>query len=248
MTALYVRNLFVRSSGEKMILKNVSLELYSGERVLLLGPNGSGKSSLIQTIMGNPKYEVVSGEIYLNSERITDLPTEDRVSRGLGVIFQMSPVIRGISLRDLLVKVSKRSGVSLEDVRAVADELNATHLLDRSLNQGFSGGEMKKAELLLLFAQNPKIALIDEIDSGVDVDSLNSVGKVFQRLFSDENRTLLIVTHTGHIARYVGVNTAYVMINGRIVCKGDPKRILETIFKEGFNKCLECVGVGDEAR
>ncbi len=248
MTALYVRNLFVRSSGEKMILKNVSLELYSGERVLLLGPNGSGKSSLIQTIMGNPKYEVVSGEIYLNSERITDLPTEDRVSRGLGVIFQMSPVIRGISLRDLLVKVSKRSGVSLEDVRAVADELNATHLLDRSLNQGFSGGEMKKAELLLLFAQNPKIALIDEIDSGVDVDSLNSVGKVFQRLFSDENRTLLIVTHTGHIARYVGVNTAYVMINGRIVCKGYPKRILETIFKEGFNKCLECVGVGDEAR
>ncbi len=246
MTSLSVRKLFVRSGG-KIILKGINLELEGGERILLLGPNGSGKSSLIQTIMGNPRYEIVSGEIYLDSERITELPTEDRVSRGLGVVFQMPPVIRGISLMDLLAKISKRSGVSIEDVRVVADELNATHLLDRSLNQGFSGGEMKKAELLLLYAQNPRIALIDEIDSGVDVDSLNSVGKVLQSMFSDEDRTLLLVTHTGHIAKYVSVNTAYVMINGRIACRGEPSKILETIFREGFNKCLECVGVEDEA-
>jgi len=235
---LEIRDLRVEASG-RIVLNGVNLTIGDGEKVLLLGPNGSGKSSLMQTIMGNPSYKVTSGSIIFDGRDITGMSPEERARIGIGIVFQIPPKVRGVRLMDLVQRVAKMSGVDIAEIRRRAEELRISHLLERDLSVGFSGGEMKKAELLIMLSQRPKLALIDEIDSGVDVESMEHVGSSLREVLSSDTSAVL-VTHTGYISRYVDADVAYVMLNGRIVCSGDPSSILDNIRREGFEACREC--------
>ncbi|MGB9631268.1 MAG: ABC transporter ATP-binding protein [Candidatus Methanodesulfokora sp.] len=235
---LEIRDLTVEASG-RIILDSVKLTVRDGEKVLLLGPNGSGKSSLMQTIMGNPSYKILSGSIMFNGRDITGLSPEERARIGIGLIFQIPPKVKGVRLMDLIERIAKMRGIDLDEIRRKAEELRISHLLERDLNVGFSGGEMKKAELLIMLSQRPKLALIDEIDSGVDVESMEHVGSSLNGILSSDT-SAIVVTHTGYISKYINADIAYVMLNGRIVCSGDPNSILDNIRREGFEACMSC--------
>ncbi len=246
---LRVENLRVEVEGRE-VLKGVDLELGASEVALLLGPNGSGKSSLIQTLLGNPRYVVRSGRILLDGRDITDLPANERASLGLGAVFQMPSRLRGIRLRDLLKRLAERSGTDYQRLVRMAEDMGAAHLLDRDLHAGFSGGEVKRAEVLLLAAQRPKVALLDEPDSGVDLDSLPVLGRSIMSVVSEdgdraqERRSALVVTHTGHIAKYLQASRAFIMVDGVIKCYGDAQAILRDIERYGFDGCINCIFTG----
>ncbi|HIQ03323.1 MAG TPA: ABC transporter ATP-binding protein [Desulfurococcales archaeon] len=244
MYALEVVDLTVSVSG-KRILKNVSLNIKCGEVVLLLGPNGSGKSTLVQTIIGNPKYRVESGKIIFYGEDITKLPMEARVLKGISLAYQIPPKIRGVKVRDLIVHMLRKRGKTkniVSELEEYASLLKVQHLLDREINVGFSGGEMKRVELLLTLMQKPKLALLDEVDSGVDVENIALMGKVINEHLVGSGASTLIITHTAQIAKYVKADKAYVMINGSIKCEGDAEKIVKTILQYGFEKCIKCLG------
>ncbi len=243
MALLRVMDLSVEVDGKK-VLKNVNLSIGVGERILLLGPNGSGKSSLIQTIIGNPKYKVVRGKIFFNNEDITALSPEKRVSKGISAAFQIPPKIKGVTFQELIKLVISKSGRGFEKLEEVINEMGVNHLLKRDLNVGFSGGEMKKAELFLLFVKKPKLALIDEPDSGVDVENISLIGKMLRKLLNLDGKrrknSAIVVTHTGYIADYIEANRAYVMLKGTVKCYGNPEIILKNIRKKGFEECVKC--------
>ncbi len=244
MYLLKVSNLKV-AVDEVPVIKNVNLKVKTGETALLMGPNGSGKTTLIQSILGNPKYRIISGKIFFEEEDITDLSMEERVSRGITVAFQIPPRIRGITLGELARNILERRGV--EDVEGelyrIASALNLVEMLNRELNVGFSGGEMKRAELLLLIAQKPRLALLDEIDSGVDVENIAIMGKALTKYLISPDTSVILITHTGYIAKYVKADVAYVMMNGEIKCRGKARKIVRTILESGFEMCTICEGV-----
>lgn len=246
---LKVENLTVRV-GNRDILKNVSLEVGESEVVALLGPNGSGKSTLLHAIMGKPSYEVVSGRILFDGFDITGLSPSERAKLGIGMVMQIPPALKGVKLRDLLRRLATIYGTDLEYLKRLAEELRASNLLDRELHKGFSGGETKRVELLLLAAQSPRLALLDEPDSGVDLESLPILGRVINEIIEASNsrarekRSAVIVTHVGKILNYVRLtNRAYIMLEGRVSCFGNPKDLIEDIEKHGFEGCLRCLKV-----
>jgi len=248
MVMLRVEGLSVRVK-EREILREVNLEVGEGEIIALLGPNGSGKSTLLHAIMGRPGYEV-SGRIIFNGLDITGMSASERAKLGIGFMMQIPPALKGVKLRDLIKKLSKIYGTDQDILRRISGELRIEGLLDRELHRGFSGGEMKKVELLLLAAQNPKLALLDEPDSGVDLESLPIIGKVLNEIVgaSDskarEKRSAIIVTHMGKILKYVrSVNRAYIILNGEVRCFGNPVDLIEDIERYGFSECLRCVKV-----
>lgn len=234
------------SVEEKKILSSVDLEINEGEVYAIFGPNGSGKTSLLMAIMGIPPYRVTDGRILFKGEDITDLPVNERARLGIGLLFQRPPTIRGLKTRKL-VEISSRGKA---DVEELASQLELGKFLDRDVNYGFSGGELKRAELLQLLAQDPQLALIDEPESGVDLESISLIGDAINRLLQKnirlrERRKMpqkagLVITHTGHILNYVRVDKAYVMCNGRIGCSGHPQELLEEIRKMGYEECIRC--------
>jgi Fe-S cluster assembly ATP-binding protein len=231
----------------KRILNEVSLHIRRGETVVLFGPNGSGKTSLLKTIMGIPQYRVESGSIFFRGEEITNRSIDERARLGIGIVFQNPPAVRGVKLRDLLRICMEKSGSYQEErVDADADKLNFTDCLDRDINLGFSGGEIKRSELLQLLAQNPEFIMFDEPDSGVDLVNINLVGKVINELVEkdkrEDQRTKggLIITHAGYILDYVNADRAYVMLNGMLSCSGNPRDILEDIRAKGYEECVRC--------
>jgi Fe-S cluster assembly ATP-binding protein len=232
--ALKVEDLTVEVDG-RTVLRDASLEVPEGEVHVLLGPNGSGKSSLLMTIVGFSRYKVRSGRIIFDGRDITGLPIHERVRLGLSIAFQNPPVIRGVKLSDLL---RLRGGDAYNGALTLAGELKITDFLERDLNLGFSGGEVKRSEILQALASNPRFILLDEPDSGVDVENLNVIGRLLERELKD--RSGLLVTHLGYISKYLKPDLAYVLIDGRIVCSGDPGEIMETIMEGGYEKCLKC--------
>jgi len=240
MEVLRIDNLTVEVEG-KRVLDGVSLSLESGKLYAVFGPNGSGKSSLLNTIMGLDRYRVVEGRILFKGEEITHLPPHERAKRGIGLGFQYPPEVKGVVLKDLLLRLS--DGV---DVEALARELGAEHLLEREVNVGFSGGERKKSELLQLLVQRPEVVLLDEPESGVDVENLAVMGRALGKLFEkdkhivERRRTGLIITHTGHILDYLTVDRGLVMYGGRIICEGSPDEVLARIRRSGYDECVEC--------
>ncbi len=234
------------SVDETEILHHVDLEVNKGEIHALFGPNGSGKTSLLMAIMGIPPYRVTAGQILFQGEDVTDLPVHERARRGIGVSFQRPPVIRGLKTRQLVDICSKGQA----DAEALASSLDMGVFLDRDVNYGFSGGEIKRAELLQLLAQNPDLALIDEPESGVDLESIALIGEAVNRLLKRDIRLRerretspkagLIITHTGHILDYVKVDRAHVMCHGHIGCSGHPRELLEEIRKMGYEECVQC--------
>jgi len=238
---LEVEGLTVKA-GEKIILKDVSLTIPPGEVHILLGPNGSGKSTLLRAIMGMGDQEIVSGRIVYNGEDITTLTVDERARLGLGIAVQNSPALPEVRLRDLAGVLAERYGTSW---RSPAQALNCEYLLDRGLNENFSGGEKKRAELLQLMIQNPRMLLVDEPESGVDLENIALVGEALNTLLKGEKikeraKSGLIITHTGYILNYLNADRGYVLLDGRLVCEGNPRDLFEVINKRGFEGCLEC--------
>ena len=240
---LKVEELTVEVDG-KPVLRDINLEVPKGEVHVLFGPNGSGKSSLIMSILGFPAYRVVSGRILFKGQDITSLPINERVKLGLGVAFQNPPTIRGVKLREVLERLISQGG-RYSSLRELAETLNfPLDFMERDLNLGFSGGEMKKSEVIQILAQNPDFVILDEPDSGVDVENLQLIGKVIKKMI--EGKSALLITHLGYILHYVDADEAHVILDGTIVCSGRPLKILSQILNEGYAWCRKCPKVRRE--
>ena len=241
-----IKNLTI-SVEEKKILNGVNLTIEDGETVVLFGPNGSGKTSLLKTIMGMPQYKVESGSIIYRGKEITARSLDERARLGIGMVYQNPPAVRGVRLREILRICMEKNGTYKEErISEAAEKLNLTDFLDRDINLGFSGGELKRSELLQLFAQNPEFVMLDEPDSGVDLVNINLVGIVINELLEKDKRkdrrikAGLIITHAGYILDYVNADRAYVMLDGAVTCSGNPRDVLEDIRTKGFKGCMQC--------
>ena len=245
---LEIENLAVEVGG-KRVLKDINLSIAKGETHVLLGPNGAGKSTLFLTILGFPQYNVVNGTIKFKGQDITNLSTAERVQLGIGVSFQTPPSIRGVSVRDLL-KIESHQDMDEElnpRMKELANQLKfSDEFLDRDVNFGFSGGEVKRSEILQLLAQMPDFTMFDEPDSGVDIENVELIASEIGTLLDKDKpqgsreRSGLLITHLGYILNFVSADKAHVLMDGKISCSGNPTEILEDIRKNGFNGCVEC--------
>ena len=230
----------------KEILHDVNITIKSGETHALFGPNGSGKSTLLMTIMGFPRYRITNGHIIFKGKDITMLPLDERARLGIGMSFQRPPVVRGVKTRDMLAASLKGRG-NEQNINQLAEEADLADFLDREINYGFSGGEIKRSEVMQLLAQKPELSLLDEPESGVDLVNIALIGQLINELLEkdirirDRKRAGLIITHTGHILNYVNAHTGYVMIDGKLSCGGDSHEILATIKEKGYEECAKCI-------
>lgn len=235
---LRIRELNVVVEG-RHIIKDVNLEIGENEIHVLLGPNGSGKSSLAMAIIGHPSYKIVSGRIFFKEIDITDKPVEERINLGIGVAFQNPPKIHGVKLKELLNVITNSKAKSVNLIEYLERLKIPNNMLSRPLNVGFSGGEMKKTEILQVLAKDPDFIILDEPDSGVDVENLEIVGRALSEALT--NKAALIITHHGYVLKYLKPIKAHVMISGSIVCEGDPEQMIEQIMKKGYGWCERCV-------
>ncbi len=230
----------------KEILHDVNITIKSGETHALFGPNGSGKSTLLMAIMGFPRYRITNGNIIFRGTDITKLPLDERARLGIGMYFQRPPVARGVKTRDMLAASLQGRG-NEHSISQLAEEADLADFLDREINYGFSGGEIKRSEVMQLLAQKPELSLLDEPESGVDLVNIALIGQLINELLEkdirirDRKRAGLIITHTGHILNYVNAHTGYVMIDGKLSCGGDSHEILATIKEKGYEECAKCI-------
>jgi Fe-S cluster assembly ATP-binding protein len=234
---LKIENLTVEV-GRRVILKDLNLEIPSGKTLVLFGPNGSGKSTLIKAIMGFENYAITQGRIVYGGEVINGLSTDERAKKGIGVLFQNPPKIRGIKLRQMVELVTRRPAQE----NSFVEKLNVGELMDRDLNVNFSGGEMKRSELLQVLSQRPKLLLLDEPESGVDIENIAMMGKVLNAFIHEHAVASLIITHTGYVLDYVDAQHACVLIDRDIRCYDDPRKVFEDIRQFGYEKCRTCRG------
>ena len=230
---------------DKEILHDVNLTIHHGETHVLFGPNGAGKSTLLMAIMGFPKYKVTKGSITFGGKEITHMTLDERARLGIGMSFQRPPVVRGVRTRDMMAAALK-TNVENPEITALAARADMKDFLDRDINYGFSGGEIKRSELMQLLAQKPELTLLDEPESGVDLVNIALIGQLMNDLL-EKNCPIqyrkcmgLIITHTGHILDYINARTGYVMCGGTIGCTGDPHEILTTIREKGYEECIKC--------
>lgn len=219
--------------GEKIVLKNVSMSIDRNEVLFLLGPNGAGKSTLLRALVGFPGYNVVSGRIYFEDEDITDSLMEVRVAKGLALAHQLPPKLLGVKVRQLLDALCRKNKC---DVYEIANDLGILHLLDREFGKGFSGGELKRVEVAVLLAQKPKLALIDEPDSGVDVDSIEIVARAIKKLVDiSPYKSAIIVTHSALISRYIEPTKVCILMSGTMkICNS--RDLIDEVFRHGFRE------------
>lgn len=231
--------------GKKVIVKDFSLHVNFGEVHVLFGPNGSGKSTITNAILGYPGYNIESGTIKFKGKDITNLPITERAKMGIGVVFQYPPSIRGITLNDMANVCLGRKAKDIDArTRSVAQKLRAKKFLNRDVNYGFSGGEKKRAEVLQVLLQEPDFLLLDEPDSGVDVENVELIGKILNKFLQKDEppikrkRSGLIITHMGYILNFINTDRAHVLCEGRYLCSGETKEILDEIMRHGFDKCI----------
>jgi Fe-S cluster assembly ATP-binding protein len=251
---LLIEDLQVQLKGQT-ILKHIDLMIKPGETHVLFGPNGSGKTSLLMTLMGYPQYEVVGGKIEFKGVDITRMPINERATLGIGMSYQRPPTIHGLKTRQMVNICS--GGEAVPSIEDMAKQVNFEAFLDRDVNSGFSGGEIKRSELLQLIAQNPDLMLFDEPESGVDMENIELVGKSIARLLDKEihpaeNKSIieqkrertkmgLIITHTGYILDYVVADKGQVLYDGVLSCTTNPREILECIGQIGYKECVRCI-------
>jgi Fe-S cluster assembly ATP-binding protein len=225
------------------VLHDINLHIGEGETHVLMGPNGSGKSTLLKAIMGFGGYTVTSGSITFKGTDITRLPIHERAHLGIGMMFQHPPAISGLKLGKLLVATSHMGESAVE---ALAQSVNMDTFLSRDINVGFSGGEIKRSEVLQLKVQQPEFIMLDEPESGVDLENMGLMGKEIAHLLEKDvhivgrHRSGLIITHTGYILDYLDADQGHVMIGGSIRCHGNPREILRVVKEKGYGECLRC--------
>jgi len=239
---LRIENLHASVEGTE-ILKGVSLTVKQGEVVALMGPNGSGKSTLASVIMGHPGYEVTSGKIYFDDKEINELGADERAKLGLFLSFQYPASVAGVPISSFLrtarnsVKEGSMSVLDFEDfLKEKMELLNMdSSFSERYLNEGFSGGEKKKNEILQLAVLEPKIAILDETDSGLDVDAMKIVSKGVNTVREKNNVGILIITHYQRILDYITPDRVIIMNQGKIVKEGGKELALE-IEEKGYTE------------
>ncbi|HSJ53973.1 MAG TPA: Fe-S cluster assembly ATPase SufC [Anaerolineae bacterium] len=248
MTAdLVIKNLRVRIDGQE-ILKGVDLEISKGEIHAIMGPNGSGKSTLANTLMGHPAYEVTEGEVWFKGQNLVELAPDERSRLGLFLAFQYPSSIPGVSVANFLRTAinsrrqkgdgsgngngqEKDKGISMREFRTALREKMSMLQMDqtfasRYINEGFSGGEKKRMEILQMAMLQPEVAILDETDSGLDIDALRIVSEGVNRLMSPE-LAVLVITHYQRILNYVKPDRVHILVDGRIVMSGGPELALE---------------------
>ncbi len=229
----------------KEVVKGVSLAIRPGEKHALMGPNGSGKSTLANALMGNPAYEITSGRIYLQGEDITDLEADERSRKGLFLAFQYPCAIPGVTVANFLrsaLQARLPEGEKLKGFRKIVKEKCDLLGVDpsfpgRYLNDGFSGGEKKRIEILQMAMLQPKMAILDETDSGLDIDALKIVSQGINRVCGPEVGVLL-VTHYQRILDYVKPDFVHVLVKGRLARSGGPGLALE-LEQTGYDELIE---------
>jgi Fe-S cluster assembly ATP-binding protein len=244
MADLEIRNLHVQA-GDKKILKGLDLTVNKGEIHALMGPNGSGKSTLANVIMGQPTLEVTEGQIIFQGEDITEADPDERARAGLFMAFQYPVAIPGVTVTKYLRMVMNahreargEPEVSLKEFRKTVEAaMELTHVprdfASRYLNEGFSGGEKKRMEILQLALQKPSIAILDETDSGLDIDALNTVAHGVNTVASGSDMGVLIITHYQRILHMVEPSRVSIMFEGRIVKEGGPE-LVEQLERQGY--------------
>jgi len=232
---LEVENLSVEI-GNKLVLKDVNMAINKSQVLVLFGPNGSGKSTLIKTIMGFAGFKVKEGKIIFNGKNINELDTQERVKMGLGIMYQHPPKIRGVKLHQIASFLCKDE----QKIMALAQKLSLTQHLNRDINLGFSGGEMKRAELFQLILQDPDMLLLDEPESGVDLENISLMGQILNDYLKQEGKSALVITHTGYILDYVKSEKGCMMLDGKFWCVGNPKEMFDSIKESGYEKCKVC--------
>jgi Fe-S cluster assembly ATP-binding protein len=252
MPELEIKNLHV-AVGDKQILKGLDLNVRSGEIHALMGPNGSGKSTLANAIMGHPSLEVTEGQILFDGEDITEVAPDERSRMGLFMAFQYPVSVPGVTVTKYLRMVMNahrtqrgEEEISLREFRkTVEDAMELVNVprefSSRYLNEGFSGGEKKRMEILQLALQRPQIAVLDETDSGLDIDALNVVAHGVNTVAKQANMGVLIITHYQRILHMVEPQRVSVMFDGRIAKEGGPE-LVEQLEREGYGRLREEVG------
>jgi Fe-S cluster assembly ATP-binding protein len=240
MADLEIKNLHV-SAGDKQILRGVDLRVRSGEFHALMGPNGSGKSTLANALMGHPNLEITEGQIVLDGEDITEAEPDERARAGLFMAFQYPVAIPGVTVTKYLrmvMNVRREEPISLKDFRKTVEaamELTKVprDFSTRYLNEGFSGGEKKRMEILQLALLEPRLAVLDETDSGLDIDALNTVATGVNAVAEKTGMGTLIITHYQRILHMVKPEFVHVMFDGRIVKEGGPE-LVEQLEQRGY--------------
>jgi len=250
---LQIKNLRAKIE-EKEILKGLNLEIKGGEIHAIMGPNGTGKSTLASTLMGHPKYEVTDGEVILDGEDLLDMAVDERARAGLFLAMQYPSEITGVTNSDFLrsaMNATRGEGneISLMKFIREMDSKMSTLEMDeafahRYLNEGFSGGEKKRNEILQMMLLQPSLCILDEIDSGLDIDALKIVAKGVNEMRA-EDRGFLIITHYQRLLDYVKPDFVHVMMQGRIVKSGGPE-LAERLEAEGYDWIKAELGIEDE--
>lgn len=250
MSVLEIKDLHV-SIEDKEILKGVNLTLKTGEIAAIMGPNGTGKSTLSAAIMGNPNYEVTQGAILLDGENILELEVDERARLGLFLAMQYPSEIPGITNAEF-IRAAMNAGKEDEDKISVMDFITKLdekmaflgmkeEMAERYLNEGFSGGEKKRNEILQLLMLEPKFALLDEIDSGLDIDALKIVSKGVNAMRGDDFGAM-IITHYQRLLNYITPDVVHIMMDGRVVLSGGAE-LAARLEKEGYAKIAEELGL-----
>ncbi len=249
MADLEIKNLHV-SAGDKKILKGVDLRVRSGEFHALMGPNGSGKSTLANAVMGHPNLEVTEGQILFGGEDITEADPDERARLGLFMAFQYPVAVPGVTITKYLRMVMNahreergEDPVSLKDFRKIVEAaMQLTNIpkqfASRYLNEGFSGGEKKRLEMLQLALQKPAMAVLDETDSGLDIDALNVVADAVNAVKAETQMGVLIITHYQRILHHIQPDRVSIVFDGRIATEGGPE-LVEQLEREGYAKFRE---------
>lgn len=244
---LEIKNLSV-SVEKKQIINNLNLKIDKGKKVAIMGPNGSGKSTLSNIIAGKDGYDVNTGEIFFNDRNILDLQPEERAAKGIYLAFQYPIEIPGIAnssfLRTALNSIRKQNGQKELDTRDFLDECKVVSkklkldvsFLSRDLNAGFSGGEKKKNEVFHMLMMNPKLCILDEIDSGLDIDALKIISEGISH-FSNQHNSMLIITHYQRLLEYVKPDEVHIFYEGRIIKSGD-YNLVKKLEEKGYKEFL----------